>query len=72
MRCRKEINDALSVRTKVKDVICGDALSFLGRLGKHTKYLYDIWPTLGGAARDRKFQAAKRKLLHVWGWGDGE
>ena len=57
---------------KVKDVICGDALAYLGRLGRHTKYLYDIWPSLGDASRDRRFQAAKRKLPHVWGWGDGE
>lgn len=55
---------------KVKDVICGDALAHLGRLGRQAKYLYDIWPRLGDAALDGKFQAAKRRLPHVWGWGD--
>ena len=55
---------------KVREVICGDAYAYLGRLGRHAKYLYDIWPLLGNAALDRKFQEKKRKLPHVWGWGD--
>lgn len=55
---------------KVTEVICGNAYAYLGRLGRHAKYLYDIWPHLGEAAVDRKFQAKKRKLPHVWGWGD--
>jgi hypothetical protein len=57
---------------KVTQVICGDAYAYLGRLGKHAKYLYDIWPRLGEAARDRRFQAKKLKLPHAWGWGDRE
>lgn len=55
---------------KVTDVICDDAYRHLGKHGRRTCYLYDIWPTLGCARRDRKFQAKKRGLTTVWGWGE--
>jgi hypothetical protein len=55
------------VAAKVSDWICGDALEHVGKHGDDTRHLLDIWR--GYNEYDHRFLALKRKVKHLWGWG---
>ena len=55
---------------KVTDLICGDVYDQIGRFGKQTKHLLDIWKLYAECLRDEKFRWHKRRFKHVWGWGE--
>jgi hypothetical protein len=63
-------NRICAEQPKVTDIICGDAYGQLGKFDGETRYLFDIWPMYEDAIADPKFQAAKQKHRHLWGWGD--
>ena len=48
----------------------GDALKHVGKYGKETRYLLDVWEAFGDAAFDERFRKLKDAHPHVWGWGD--
>lgn len=49
-------------------VICGDAMQELGKHGKDTRYLYDIWDGFP-AYPSYKEEQAFATVDHFWGWG---
>lgn len=55
---------------KVADVIIGDVYDHLGKYGKQTRYILDLWKGYGAARGDARLQDAKKWVHNIWAWGD--
>jgi hypothetical protein len=55
---------------KVKDVLCADVFEVAERFdyGK-TRFVLDIWPTLGDAKWDRRLEKLRNDGARCWAWG---
>jgi hypothetical protein len=65
--CKKIAKDT---KTKIK-VICDDVLNHMGKHGKDTRHLIDIWKDYPNefCYLSKEWQAAIERVDHFWGWG---
>lgn len=54
---------------KVSELICDDVYNHLGKHGKTTMHLLDIWPTFNCASQDERLRKARKRVGKIWAWG---